>query len=263
MGAFSLTHWLIVIALVALVFGRGRIATLMGDMAEGLKSFKRHMNGDDNSSPGSVQRRSVSSPGSVSRGQDQAYAHEAESDHGLTLENSESSSRAGEQSICLPDTSSSQSDIGARKSGMPMTLSGAVLLPADRAAVWAALTDAAVLRKCLPGCRELREVSQTEFRAKVSGVLGPVATTFKARIQLVDLDPPQSCRILGNAEGGVAAGASASAAVVLEQLDVGTRLIYTVDARVALGLGGQFVTRLGKRYADHFFARFADAVKST
>src|SRR4051812_38789481 len=205
MGASSLTHWVIVIALVVLFFGRSRIATLMGDMAEGLKSFKRHMKDDGNPSPGSVQRRSVSSPDSDSREQDQSYAHGAKVDHAAILENSENSSRAGEQSICLPDKSSSHSEIGARKSGMPMTLSGAVLLPADRATVWAALTDAAVLRKCLPGCRELREVSQTEFRAKVRGAVGPVATTFRARIQLVDLDPPQSCRIVGNAEGGVAA----------------------------------------------------------
>ncbi|PWR24851.1 twin-arginine translocase TatA/TatE family subunit [Zavarzinia aquatilis] len=44
MGAMSLWHWLIVIALVVLLFGgRGKISELMGDVAKGVKSFKKGM----------------------------------------------------------------------------------------------------------------------------------------------------------------------------------------------------------------------------
>ncbi|MFA5122396.1 twin-arginine translocase TatA/TatE family subunit [Zavarzinia sp.] len=42
MGAMSMWHWLIVIALVVLLFGgRGKISELMGDVAKGVKSFKK------------------------------------------------------------------------------------------------------------------------------------------------------------------------------------------------------------------------------
>ena len=48
MGSFSLWHWLVVIILVLLLFGRGRISDMMGDIGKGLKSFKQGMADDDN-----------------------------------------------------------------------------------------------------------------------------------------------------------------------------------------------------------------------
>jgi sec-independent protein translocase protein TatA len=47
MGSFSIWHWLIVLVIVLLVFGRGKIPELMGDMAKGIKSFKKGMSDED------------------------------------------------------------------------------------------------------------------------------------------------------------------------------------------------------------------------
>ena len=53
MGIFSIWHWLIVLAVVLILFGgRGKIPALMGDIAKGIKSFKKGMkeeaaDGDD------------------------------------------------------------------------------------------------------------------------------------------------------------------------------------------------------------------------
>ena len=47
MGSFSIWHWLIVLAVVLLLFGRGKIPELMGDVAKGIKSFKKGMSEDD------------------------------------------------------------------------------------------------------------------------------------------------------------------------------------------------------------------------
>lgn len=47
MGGLSLWHWLIVIILVLLLFGRGRISDMMGDIGKGLKSFKQGMAEDE------------------------------------------------------------------------------------------------------------------------------------------------------------------------------------------------------------------------
>ncbi|MDW6023964.1 twin-arginine translocase TatA/TatE family subunit [Mesorhizobium sp. BAC0120] len=49
MGSFSIWHWLIVLVVVLLLFGRGKIPELMGDMAKGIKSFKKGMSEDDSS----------------------------------------------------------------------------------------------------------------------------------------------------------------------------------------------------------------------
>ena len=47
MGTFSIWHWLIVLAIVVLLFGRGRIPELMGDVAKGIKNFKKGMSDED------------------------------------------------------------------------------------------------------------------------------------------------------------------------------------------------------------------------
>ena len=58
MGSFSIWHWLIVLVVVLLLFGRGKIPELMGDMAKGIKSFKKGMAEDDDSDdPKTVEHR--------------------------------------------------------------------------------------------------------------------------------------------------------------------------------------------------------------
>ena len=47
MGSFSIWHWLIVLVVVLLLFGRGKIPELMGDMAKGIKSFKKGMSDEE------------------------------------------------------------------------------------------------------------------------------------------------------------------------------------------------------------------------
>jgi sec-independent protein translocase protein TatA len=51
MGSFSLMHWVIVLLVVMLLFGGGRISGLMGDVAKGIKSFKKGMAEDDEVPP--------------------------------------------------------------------------------------------------------------------------------------------------------------------------------------------------------------------
>jgi sec-independent protein translocase protein TatA len=48
MGSFSLWHWIIVGAIVLLLFGgKGKISDLMGDFAKGIKSFKKGLSDED------------------------------------------------------------------------------------------------------------------------------------------------------------------------------------------------------------------------
>lgn len=47
MGSLSIWHWILVIGVVLLLFGRGKISDLMGDVAQGIKAFKKGMAEDD------------------------------------------------------------------------------------------------------------------------------------------------------------------------------------------------------------------------
>lgn len=54
MGAFSIWHWIIVLVVVLVLFGgKGKISALMGDFGKGLKSFKKGMK-DEESLAGDV-----------------------------------------------------------------------------------------------------------------------------------------------------------------------------------------------------------------
>lgn len=47
MGGFSIWHWLIVGILVLLLFGKGKFSGMMGDVAKGIKEFKKGMAEED------------------------------------------------------------------------------------------------------------------------------------------------------------------------------------------------------------------------
>ena len=48
MGSFSIWHWMLFIAVALLLFGgKGKISDIMGDVAKGVKSFKKGMADDD------------------------------------------------------------------------------------------------------------------------------------------------------------------------------------------------------------------------
>lgn len=51
MGGMSLWHWLVVGVLVILLFGGSRFSNMMGDVAKGIKQFKKGMSEDDEEKP--------------------------------------------------------------------------------------------------------------------------------------------------------------------------------------------------------------------
>jgi sec-independent protein translocase protein TatA len=61
MGSLSIWHWIVVIAVVLLLFGRGKISDLMGDVAQGIKSFKKGLQDDEKTAASrrSRSRRSI------------------------------------------------------------------------------------------------------------------------------------------------------------------------------------------------------------
>ena len=59
MGSFSIWHLLVVVAVIVLLFGRGKISSLMGDVAEGIKSFKKGMKEEEQPSADIVPPKSL------------------------------------------------------------------------------------------------------------------------------------------------------------------------------------------------------------
>lgn len=146
---------------------------------------------------------------------------------------------------------------------MATNLSGDVVLPASRQAVWEGLNNPDILKACIPGCQSLEKLSDTEFQAVAKVKIGPVSATFKGKVELSDLDPPNGYRIAGTGEGGIAGFAKGGAGVTLTEVEGGTNLHYDVDAQVGgkiMQLGGRLIDGAARKLADQFFADFAKAL---
>jgi uncharacterized protein len=147
---------------------------------------------------------------------------------------------------------------------MAMTMNGEVTLPATRDVVWAKLNDPEVLKACIPGCEALTKDDETHFSAVAKIKLGPVKATFKGKVALSELDPPNGYTISGEGEGGIAGFAKGGAVVKLADADGGgTVLSYDVNAQVGgkiMQLGSRLIDSVAKKYADEFFEKFAAAV---
>ena len=68
MGSLSIWHWIVVIAVVLLLFGRGKISDLMGDVAKGIKSFKSGLadDGEEKSDPKVISHEGEKPPAAKS-----------------------------------------------------------------------------------------------------------------------------------------------------------------------------------------------------
>lgn len=146
---------------------------------------------------------------------------------------------------------------------MALNMNGEYLLPRTREDVWKALNDPEMLKRCIPGCESLERVSDTEFAAVARLEAGPVKARFKGRVKLEDLVPPDSYKIVGEGEGGVAGFAKGNAAVTLTDAPEGTKLAYRAQATVGgkiAQLGQRLLAGTAKKTADRFFANFAKAL---
>ncbi len=144
-----------------------------------------------------------------------------------------------------------------------MDMTGERRIAAPRQTVWAALNDPEVLKTSIPGCESLEKSSDTDLKATAAVKIGPISARFTGKVQLLDLDPPNSYRIEGEGQGGVAGFAKGGAVVRLVDDGDGTLLTYDVKAQVGgkiAQLGARLIDATAKQMADAFFTRFAAEV---
>ncbi len=145
-----------------------------------------------------------------------------------------------------------------------MRLEGAQFIAADRATVWAALNDPAILKASLPGCQSFDATGENSYAAVIKQKIGPVSATFNSHIELVEIDAPNSYRIVGEGKGGAAGFAKGDAAVALTDVEGGTELGYGVEVKIGgkiAQLGSRLIDGFAKKLSEQFFARFKEQVE--
>ena len=153
-----------------------------------------------------------------------------------------------------------------------MELIGETILAAQRATVWAALNDPAVLARCIDGVEALVATETdgvTRLDGRMNARVGPVRATFAGGVTLTDVDAPNSYVLVGEGKGGVAGFAKGTASVQLSDITVdgqmATRLNYTVSSSVGgklAQLGARLIEGTARGYADTFFTRLKAEIET-
>lgn len=144
-----------------------------------------------------------------------------------------------------------------------MDFAGRYVIPAPPQTVWAAINDPKMLKASIPGCQSMTKIDPTHFEAAVKLKIGPVSATFKGKVALDDLDPPNRCILRGEGQGGVAGFARGEAEVLLSPEEGGTALTYKIKANVGgklAQIGQRLIDGAAKQIADDFFAKFTAAI---
>ena len=137
-----------------------------------------------------------------------------------------------------------------------MELAGEVMIGKSPQQVWDAINDPQVLRVCIPGCEEVRQINPTETHVRVLMKMGPVRARFVGKILMRDVRPAEGCVLDFEGSGGAAGFARGSSTVILAQSESGTALRYSATASIGgkLGqIGGRMIDASAKQMADQFF----------
>ncbi|HQT79703.1 MAG TPA: carbon monoxide dehydrogenase subunit G [Rhodopila sp.] len=146
-----------------------------------------------------------------------------------------------------------------------MDMTGERRIPAPRQTVWDALNNPEVLKASIPGCESLEKTGDDQMKATAAVKVGPISARFNGKVQLSDMDPPNSYTISGEGQGGVAGFAKGGAKVMLADEGPATLLTYQVNAQVGgklAQLGGRLIDATAKQMADAFFDRFGKQVEA-
>jgi carbon monoxide dehydrogenase subunit G len=134
-----------------------------------------------------------------------------------------------------------------------VNVSGHYALDAPRAVVFAAICDPDVLLEAIPGCREIEQTGDAEYRGQISVRLPGVVGTYRTVVRLVDADPPCSTRLEGELEGSLGTIRGRATFRLAESGDrttidyegdavIGGPLAW-LDSRFVEGLAGSLITQ--------------------
>jgi len=130
-------------------------------------------------------------------------------------------------------------------------------------AVYDALNNVDILKKCIPGCEELVRKSDDRLEAKVVLKVGPVKARFSGQVTLDASGGPEKFSLSGQGNGGAAGFAKGGADVTLSKKGNCTILSYKAKAEIGgklAQLGSRLIQSTAKKLAAKFFKSFSEVV---
>ena len=123
---------------------------------------------------------------------------------------------------------------------MGLETSGTITVNVDRDTAFAVVRNPVRLARCIPGCKDLREVSPDKYTAVLTSQVAFMTLSFKVNVDVVRIEPPSAleARISGDAVG-LAGHVVATATLQLDsENDHQTAILYSTDVGLTGKLGG-------------------------
>ena len=140
-----------------------------------------------------------------------------------------------------------------------MEMQGQRQLAVTQQQAWDALNDPSVLKQCVPGCDKLELQEDGRYVVGMALKIGPVSAKFNGKIEMSNVNAPESYTLGFDGSGGVAGFGKGVSQVKLTPNAEGTMLDYSVNAQVGgkiAQMGQRLIDGVAKSMADDFFARF-------
>ena len=126
-------------------------------------------------------------------------------------------------------------------------------------ALWSALNDPAVLKKCIPGCKDMIAEGGDRFKLILNLKVASVGGSFEGEISLSEKSPPAQCKVAVSGSGTLGHG-SGLATFSLEQQAAATLMRYSGEGEIG-GLVAGVGQRILKGVAKHLIKLFFTALR--
>jgi uncharacterized protein len=145
-----------------------------------------------------------------------------------------------------------------------MKIEGTQKIAVPRERVFAALTDPAVLQKCIPGCEQMEKTGENQYNAKLTAGVGPIKGVFTATISLADIIAPSHYKLVVEGKGQPGFVKGTGELNVSEDGD-GTLIQYTGEVNVGgllASVGQRMVQGAANMMAGRFFSALEQEAKT-
>jgi 2-furoyl-CoA dehydrogenase large subunit len=126
--------------------------------------------------------------------------------------------------------------------------------------IWKMLLDPATLQAVIPGCHDVKKISDTHFRADVTIGVGPVKGRYRATVTLSDLDEPRGVTLSGGADGALGFGSGKGRITLTPEANGATSVGYVYEAEIGgkvASIGGRLLDGAARVVIGQFFAGLA------
>jgi carbon monoxide dehydrogenase subunit G len=143
---------------------------------------------------------------------------------------------------------------------MKMDIGGEEKFDVPIETLWTALNDPAVLKQCIPGCKEMIDEGNDHFRLVLNLKVAAVGGSFEGKISLADKQPPTQCKVSVSGSGSLGHGEGA-ATFTLTQQEGATGMVYAGEGEIG-GLVAGVGQRILKGVAKHLIGQFFKTLRA-